>query len=226
MSEPPRLSPFLGRPAASKGKKLPPTLLQPDEVEALLAACDQGPEAMRTRNRALIMLLYRTGTTIGEALALRLADIDLPGRSIHIDGGGNLAKRTLGMDESLHGMLVTWLDRRRALDLSGDRLLCNTGYGPGERLKGGPLSPPAVRHMLRVLCPRAGLGETRVHPQAFRHSFAAELIGEGWPLPYIQRQLGITTFRNIDTLLNNLGLPQPADDEVMAVVRTRVWDGL
>jgi integrase len=80
--------------------------------------------------------------------------------------------------------------------------------------------------MLRALCSRAELGETRVHPQAFRHSFAAELIGEGWPLPYIQRQLGITTFRNIDTLLNNLGLPQPADDEVMAVVRTRVWDGL
>lgn len=223
MNEQSRPHHALGRAPGNKNKILPPTLLQPAEVEALIEACDSTRYALR--NRALITLLYRTGAVIGETLRMRLADLDLGRRTISLTGGQKAAARTLGIDEPLHAALTQWLEERARLGVPGDWLFCNIdGWGgvkePGE----GPVSYTAVQHMLRAVTREAGLGSKRVHAQAFRHSFAAELIGEGWPLPYIQRQLGITTFRNIDTLLNNLNLPLPAEDEVIAVIRTRIWD--
>jgi site-specific recombinase XerD len=211
-----------GREPGNKDKILPPTLLQPGDVEALIEACDQTRHAIR--NRALITFLYRTGAVIGEALAVRLSDVDLSDNSVRLTGGQKSAARTLGIDEPLRAALCAWLRHRETLALAGDWLFCNTGTTRRVYLGGQAMSYEAVQHLMTALTANAGLGATRVHAQAFRHSFAAELLGEGWPLPYIQRQLGIIYFRNMDRLINNLDLQLPEEDEVMAIIRTRVWD--
>ena len=64
--------------------KLPETLpraMNPKDVKKFVSIIDH------TRDRALILLLLRTGIRIGEALALTMNDIDLEDRKIHLFEG-------------------------------------------------------------------------------------------------------------------------------------------
>ena len=64
--------------------KLPevlPRAMNPADVRRLLAVIDD------TRDRALILLLLRTGMRIGEALGLRVDDLDLRDRKVHLFQG-------------------------------------------------------------------------------------------------------------------------------------------
>ena len=54
---------------SNKGRKLPPEPLSADEVKALIRACSTRATT-GIRNRALIVVLYRAGLRISEALAL------------------------------------------------------------------------------------------------------------------------------------------------------------
>src|SRR2546426_5931752 len=55
--------------ASTGSRKLPAELLTPDEVRALIRACSAtAPTGIR--NRALLVVLYRGGLRVGEALAL------------------------------------------------------------------------------------------------------------------------------------------------------------
>ena len=51
------------------------TLLQPDDVERLIASCDPA-SAVGRRDRAILLLLARLGLRAGDIVHLRLSDID------------------------------------------------------------------------------------------------------------------------------------------------------
>ena len=57
--------------------------LTPAEMTAILAACSP-KAATGIRNRALLMLLYRSGLRVSEVLALRPADVDLARHSLRL----------------------------------------------------------------------------------------------------------------------------------------------
>ena len=64
--------------------KLPdvlPRAMNPSDVRKLLLGIDD------VRDRALFLLLLRTGIRIGEALGLRLNDLDIKGRKVHLYEG-------------------------------------------------------------------------------------------------------------------------------------------
>ncbi len=64
-----------GREPANKGRSYPVEVLTDDEVKALIRACSsRAPTGIR--NRALIVVLYRGGLRLGEALALQAKDVD------------------------------------------------------------------------------------------------------------------------------------------------------
>ena len=68
-----------GRTSPFRGEKLPPEPLTAEEVERLIRACsNHAPTGVR--NRALIVVLWRGGLRIGEALALEIVDawLDTP----------------------------------------------------------------------------------------------------------------------------------------------------
>ncbi len=207
-----------GQKPGNYDKRLPPTLLQPDEVKRLMNACSVTAVG-GVRNRALIAVLYRTGILISEALALKVEDIRTDNETVQIRGGF-LQARCLGLDPIAAVELRKWLKRRRREAIAGDLVFCTYAKPNG----GGKLGSPAVRVIFKRLATKAGLGETRVHPSAFRYSLAAELLIEGWPVPYIQTQLGLTTLMGMKILFDNLNLQLPSDEEVMAVVKTRPWD--
>jgi site-specific recombinase XerD len=72
------------------------------------------------------------------------------------------------MDPAAFALLERWVDRRRALGLSGRRPVFCT-------LAGEPLDTSYVRRFLPRLAAKAGV-EKRVHPHGLRHAHAAELL--------------------------------------------------
>jgi site-specific recombinase XerD len=170
--------------------------LTPAEVNALLAACSRrAPTGIR--NRALITFLYRSGLRINEALALRLADVDLEAHSIRLLDTKSGKAQTRGFHPAADDALARWLDTRRARGIRNGRLFCT--------LDGGPLRDNYVRAMLPRLARRAGI-DKRVHAHGLRHTFAVELEAAGTPVTTISKLLGhssvAVTARYLDHLTN------------------------
>ena len=82
--------------------KLPdvlPRAMNPADVRKLLCVIDD------TRDRALFLLLLRTGVRIGEALGLTVNDLDIKGRKVHLfEGEKNSMGRVVYLsDDALFG---------------------------------------------------------------------------------------------------------------------------
>ncbi len=195
--------------ASRRGKTYPVEILTPDEVRALAAQCST-TTSYGIRNRAVIVLLYRTGLRLSEALALRPKDVNLEIGSVVVLHGKGDRMRTVGIDPGANPHIQAWLERYEMLDLPGDApLFCS--------LQGKPLTGNALREMLSTLARRAGI-DKRVHPHGFRHTHAYELMMEGVPMPIIQRQLGHASLATTDTYLSHI-----APRQVIETMNKREW---
>ena len=94
---------------ANKGRKLPPEPLTQEEVKALIRACSKRA-VTGIRNQALIVVLYRAGLRISEALALMPKDLDAQASTIRVLHGkgdkiarGGPGRRGLGDPPTLAG---------------------------------------------------------------------------------------------------------------------------
>ena len=63
-----------GRTPRNKGRRYPPDPPSVEEIIAVMRACGSGPEGVRLR--AVIVVLWRAGLRISEALALSESDLD------------------------------------------------------------------------------------------------------------------------------------------------------
>ena len=63
-----------GRPPRNKGRRYPADPPTVEEIIAVMRTAGAGPDGMRLR--ALIVVLWRAGLRIGEALALAETDLD------------------------------------------------------------------------------------------------------------------------------------------------------
>jgi site-specific recombinase XerD len=188
--------------------KRPAEWLTPAEMKALLAACD-GTTLTGLRNRALLALLWRAGLRCSEALDLRPADVDFAGGCVRVLHGKGDKSRTVGVDGQALDVVRGWLGAREAAGLTSPWLFCTRD--------GGRMQSRYVRALTARLAVRAGV-QHRCHPHALRHTMAVELVREGWPVPYISKQLGHSNVAVTDIYLANL---QPA--EVINRARARVW---
>ena len=180
---------------ACRGKTYPVEILTPDEVRAMAAQCST-TTSYGIRNRALIVMLYRTGLRLGEVLALQPKDVNLEIGAVTVLHGKGDRMRTVGIDPGADPHIAAWLDRRVAIGLASDApLFCS--------LQGRSLTGNTIRDTLRSLARRAGI-DKRVHPHGFRHTHAYELMMEGIPMPIIQRQLGHASLATTDTYLSHI----------------------
>ncbi len=199
-----------GIPPWNKGQKLPPEVLTPKEVKALMDACSRrAPTGIR--NRALIALLYRGQLRIGEALALKPKDIDTDAGTIRVLRGKGGKARTVGLDDGAIAVLQLWSTSRAAMGANGRQPLFCT-------LDGKPVSTAYARNLFRRLGEKAGIHK-RVHPHGLRHTGAAEMRAEGIDVGVISKQLGHS---NIATTARYLDHISPA--AVVAAMRVRMWE--
>lgn len=170
-----------GRPNPRKGRVYPPEPFVVEDVVAILQACPDTPHGRRLR--ALVVLLWRSGLRIFEALALVEQDLDDRQKLVHVRCGKGGKSRTVAMDEWGWTQLRPWLTERR--NYPPGALFCVLD-GPTA---GRPWSDSNARHCLRQAGERAGL-RRRCNPHALRHTLAVEMRREGMDVYTVQQQLG------------------------------------
>lgn len=186
-----------GEPATNAGRKYPAEVLTPEEVQALIDGCSvKAPTGIR--NRAMIMLMYRSGLRVSEIMALRPSDINTAKHSIRVLHGKGDKATTRGFDPSATDALVRWMDTRKALGITRGPLFCT--------LEGKAVHPQYARNLLTRLGGKAGI-EKRVHPHGLRHTYADELRAAKMDVGAISKLLGHSsisvTSRYLDHLSND-----------------------
>jgi site-specific recombinase XerD len=196
----------------NRGRVFPPQTVADDETRRLLDACNRG--ATGARNRALLVLLREAGLRVGEAVQLRMTDLDFATGAIRIRAGkrtrGKRKKafmpRTSAVTSTGAAVLQEWIRWREQHGIATDApFLCT--------LAGEPLWTSYVRALCARLARRAGIAK-RVHPHAFRHSFAADLARRGLPMNAIQAALGHKSLATTGIYLAHV-----APDELVAMLR-------
>lgn len=202
-----------GMSPPNKGKSYPAEVLSRSEIARLMAATSRHGSA-GIRDRALIVVMWRAGLRIAEALALKPHDVDLDAGTIAVLHGKGDRRRVVGVDPDAIAVLEHWLQRRRELHIGPSKPLFCTITKPHA---GSPLKDSCFRETLKLLARRAAI-EKRVHPHGLRHTHAAELAMEGVPLHVIRRQLGHSSLATTERYIDHL---TPAD--VIAIMQQRRW---
>lgn len=188
-----------------------PHALDHAQVAALLASVPADGEPVALRDRALLELLYGTGTRISEAVNLAVDDLDLDSRSVTVLGKGSKV-RVLPVGRFAADALAAWLVRGRpvlaARGRGTPRVFLNT--------LGRPLSRQSAWAILQQAAARAGI-EEHVSPHTLRHTFATHLLQGGADVRVVQELLGhasvtttqIYTHVTIDALRETWAMSHP-----------------
>jgi site-specific recombinase XerD len=175
----------VGRPPRNKGLRYPADPPTIDEIVAVMRAAGDRPDGVRLRT--LIVMLWRAGLRIGEALALAETDLDRRRGAVIVRRGKGGRRREIGMDRWAWEQIEPWLAIRCTLP-AGAMLCVIHGPTAGRRWEAS-----AARKQLHRTAEAAGV-RRRFAPHQLRHAHAVEMAHEGVPLVVIQRQLGHANF--------------------------------
>ena len=158
-----------GRPPSNKGEQYP---ADPPTVEEIVAVMRTiGDRAEGHRLRAPIVLLWRAGLRISEALALQESDLDRSRRAVLIRRGKGGKRREVGMDRWAWERLDPSLEIRHQLTIGA--VLCVI-HGPTA---GRHWEASAARKQLHRAAAAAGaIGATR--PRLLRQAWSSQ-VGPG-----------------------------------------------
>jgi len=167
-------------PFGRKPKRVP-VVLSREEVLTFLQCI------LSRKQRMLLTTMYATGMRIGEAVQLRVSDIDSQRMTILVSRGKGNKQRLVPLSPKL---------------LTELRLFWQTHRNPvwlfPSRQPDRPLSIASVERMCARARVRAGL-KRRFNTHALRHTFATELLESGVDLFSIQKILG---HRSLSTTAN------------------------
>jgi site-specific recombinase XerC len=96
------------RPPGNKGRQYPAAPLTVEEIVAVMRCAGQTAHGLRVR--ALIVVLWRAGLRISEALALAESDLDRTTGAILVRRGKGGKRREVGMDRWGWQQIEPWLD--------------------------------------------------------------------------------------------------------------------
>jgi integrase/recombinase XerD len=157
--------------------KLPDTLpraINPSDLRKLLSVIED------IRDRALFLLLLRTGIRIGEALGLTVNDLDIKDRKVHLyEGEKNSMGRVVYLSDDALFAIKLWLRRR---DKNKEFLF----YGRSN----GHLCYSSGRGLFVNYLKKAGLDQKGYTVHCLRHTFASELLNSRMRLECLQQLLG------------------------------------
>jgi site-specific recombinase XerD len=150
-----------------------PRAIAPGDVRKLIGAIKE------TRDRALVLVLLRTGMRIGELLGLQMRDLDIRERKIHIyEGEKNSLGRVVYLSDDALMALRLWLTKR---DKSKEYLF----YGRGSKLCYSSAWNIFAKYLSETKLQHKGY---TIH--CLRHTFASELLNAGMRLECLQLLLG------------------------------------
>jgi integrase/recombinase XerD len=165
-------------------KGLPRTILSEEEIAKFIELPDTGTP-IGYRDRTIFELFYATGMRNTELKTLKIQDIDLEARTIHIKEGKGNKERIIPLTPLAFNYLKEYLEKVRLLFLKDKEnqefvflnLSANSFNRQGiceifeKYRKAGNIAKPVSSHI-------------------FRHSIATHLLENGMDIRYIQELLG------------------------------------
>lgn len=151
-----------------------PKAIPAEDIELLLR------EVTVTRDRALILLLLRTGMRIGELLKVKVKDIIIPERKILLFlGEKNFQGRVVYFSEDALLALQNWLKIR---DVTQQYLF----YSKTRQ----QISYVACWSVMKKALERAGLDQKGYSLHSLRHTYATDMLNAGMRIEVLQQLLG------------------------------------
>ncbi len=204
--------PLAGSIPVRSRRRLPRPVRGEEDLRALDAAMASAPQPYRL----IFTILRETGMRAGEALDLRLGDVNLePGREglrVREPKGGAERVVVLGptaTPRSLRGLRAL---RARMRGAGAHEVLFRSDRGTA-------VSYDALHYQWAKLCLRAGLvdseGRPRYTPHQLRHTLGSELIAQGQRVEIVQRVLGHRDIRS------TLGYTELQEAQVRAALEGR-----
>lgn len=152
-----------------------PRAMDTDDLRKFLSVIDHKCD------RAMVMILLRTGMRIGELLNTRVMDINLKERRIEIyEGEKNRTGRVVYLSEDALNALSAWCEER---DPRNEYLF----YAKGKR---GQMCYSTGRHRVVQYLEKAGITHKGYTVHTLRHTFATELLNAGMRLECLQVLMG------------------------------------
>lgn len=146
-------------------------------LEAIVQSQTQADTPPDRFDQAWFYLLAHAGLRKSEVQNLRLADLDLNGRRLRVQGGKGDRDRVIPMTKHLTAVLQAYLTVREAAPT--DHLLI---------YRGSPLKDHLIADRLERLGPLAQIAP--LTPHRLRHTLATFLINYGMPITSLQKFLG------------------------------------
>ncbi|MCG8331079.1 MAG: site-specific integrase [Chitinophagales bacterium] len=173
-----------------------PDFLTKEEVVRLI----KGPK--NVKHRCVLTLIYSAGLRLSELTRLRIIDVRIQARIIHVKGGKGKKDRNTVLSEKALGILKEYLQ------------LYQPVFWLFEGQDGGQYSTRSVQAIFQK-----AKKQTKVNPMAtvhtLRHSFATHLVEDGVNLRYIQELLGHSSSRTTEIythISNHRKIRSPLDD--------------
>ncbi|MEA2075124.1 MAG: site-specific tyrosine recombinase/integron integrase [Euryarchaeota archaeon] len=158
-------------PRPRKERKLPIVLSHEDVIQLFQAVTN-------VKHKAILMLAYSAGLRVSEVARLKVEDIDVKRRMIHIRGAkGRKDRYTILSQIALEVLREYWKAYR-----------LKTWLFPGLK-EGGHITTRTVEKILENASQKAGISK-HITVHTLRHSFATHLLEGGTDIRYIQELLG------------------------------------
>jgi len=169
-----------------RAKSVLPKTKTPEEWTRLFESIDRRYDT-QIRNHAVLAVMYATALRVGEALALRLRDVDFDLCKVTVTEG-KTGQRIVPLpadSDELRESMGKWLAVRAEWNPTSDLLFVTH---TGEQMR-----TSAVRRSLALYGERSGVGHAT--PHMLRHSAATEMLAAGAAPIGVQRVLGHRSLR-------------------------------
>jgi integrase/recombinase XerC len=160
-----------------------------EEINTFLESIDI-KTPLGQRDRAIFELMYSSGLRNGEAVSLKLNDIDLKNRMLLIERGKGDKDRYIPFSEVAYRFLQKYINDGRK------KIIKPLKNIPDEKLvfisakKASRLTCGYVRYLFRGYLKRCGIKKEGLTVHSIRHSCATHLLESGADVRYIQDLLG------------------------------------
>ena len=150
------------------------------------------------RNKAILILLFKTGMRRNELITLDVSDVDLIENRIRLKPTGKRTNRTLFMDEEAAYILRRWLRVREGINKEKETALFISSWG--NRISRNDVYQAVTNAAARVGLhnPDSERTEDRFSPHCCRHWFTTHLRRAGMRREFIQELRGDSRREAID----------------------------